>query len=674
MKKEFAIITVLIASLAAFFAGRWSSHVGPQPATQAAPATVAGATGGEGQAPVGAGWAPATSPTKGNPNALVTIVEISDFQCPFCSRVGPTMKKIAEDYPNDVRIVWANEPLPFHDRAKPAAIAAMAAHRQGKFWEMHDKLFANQQQLTDENLEKFAKEIGLDVAKWKKDMLDPAIAQQIEKENAAASAVGASGTPSFFINGKLVQGAQPYESFKKEIDDSLAAAKKLAAGGKVGQALAEAAFAERDAQNGAKVATYFLKGELPAADAAAAPEAPKRGDAPAADKDEGPATAPPESQEVWKVPVDVKHDAIKGDSAKAQVTVVEFSDFQCPFCSRGAGTVTEVEKAYGDKVRIVFKHNPLPFHPNAKPASQAAIAAGKQGKFWEFYDKAFANQQNLTEENFVAWAKELGLNVDKFNTDRKDAAVAKQIEDDLALGTTVGIRGTPAFVINGRKIVGAQPIGVFKAVIDEELKKAGDKKGQGYYEECVAKGKVFTELGDTVADLKLDGLPFRGPKDAVVTITEFSDFQCPFCSRIVEPVHTAWEKRKDKVKVVFAHFPLSFHQFARPAATAAQEAWEESPEKFWKLHDLLFANQRELSEEKIDALAKEAGVDMDKLAKAKADKKYDKLFDATMEMGTKAGVEGTPTILINGRKYEPTGGYTPEAIGATLDKLIAAKK
>ncbi len=673
MKKEFAILTVVVAALLAFLAGRWSSHVGPQPGTQAAPATVADQAANAGQvaAAPGAGWAPATSPTKGNPNALVTIIEISDFQCPFCSRVGPTMKKIDEEYGKDVRIMWANEPLPFHDRAKPAAIAALAAHRQGKFWEMHDKMFAAQKELTDENFEKWAKEIGLDVAKWKKDLTDAAIAQQIDKENAAANAIGASGTPSFLINGKLIQGAQPYESFKKEIDEALAAAKKLAAAGKSGMALAEAAAIERDPANGAKIVQYFLKGELPAADAPA--EAPKRGEAAAADKDEGPAVAPPDSFDIWKVPVDPKRDAVKGDSNKAQITLVEFSDFQCPFCTRGANTVTEIEKFYGDKLRVVFKHNPLPFHPNARPASAAAIAAGKQGKFWEFHDKAFAAQDKLSDENYVAWAKELGLNLEKFDKDRKDPAATKQIDDDLAMGAGVGIRGTPAFVINGRKIVGAQPAGVFKAVIDEELKKAGDKRGQSYYDEIIAKGKTWSELGDTAADLKLDGLPFKGPKDAKVVITTFSDFQCPYCSRVGEPVDTAWAARKDKVKVVFAHFPLSFHQLARPAATAAQEAWEQSPEKFWKLHDLLFKNQRELSEEKIDALAKEAGVDMDKLAQAKKDKKYDKLFDTTMEMGTKAGVEGTPSILVNGRKYEPTGGFTAEAIGATLDKLLGKK-
>ncbi|MSP93135.1 MAG: thioredoxin, partial [Myxococcales bacterium] len=676
MKKESVVLVVVLAALVAFAAGRMSTSVKQAP-NAAAPTAVASAEGTPEAAPAAAApaangdWLPATLPAKGNPAALVTILEISDFQCPFCSRVGPTMKKLLEEYPNDVRVVWANQPLPFHDRAKPAAVAAMAAHRQGKFWEMHDKMFAAQSDLTDDNFKKWAGEIGLDAAKWEQDKGDAALGQQIDREMAASNATGARGTPSFFINGKLVQGAQPFEEFKKEVDEALTAAKALAAAGKAGLDLAEAAAVARNSDNGAKIVTFFLKGETPPAEAPAAPREE-------AHADNGPATPPPDSLEIWKVPVD-KRDFVRGDSGKALVTVVEFSDFQCPFCSRGANAVTEVEKLYGDKVRVVFKHTPLPFHEQARPAHLASIAAGRQGKFWEFHDKAFANQQGLTEENFAAWAKELGLDAAKFDKDRKDPAANQQMEDDMALGQSVGIRGTPGFMINGRKLVGAQPVAMFKAYIDEELKKAegSTKKGAAYYDEVVGKGKVWSELNATVADFDLKDLPFKGPADAPVTIIEFSDFQCPFCSRISDPVNTVFAKYggdKGKVKVVFAHFPLGFHQMARPASTAAQVAWEQGgKDLFFKVHDALFAAQRELSEEKIAQVAKDAGVDMDKLKAAKADPKYGALFDRVMEMGSKGGVEGTPSIFINNRKWEPAGGYSPESFSSVIDKVLAKK-
>lgn len=671
MKKESVVLVVVAAALVAFGAGRLSKSVSERP--QAAPAAVANdaAAAAAPAAGAAANGIPAAMPWKGAANGLVTIIEVSDFQCPFCSRVGPTLKKLQENFPNDVRIVWANQPLSFHDKAKGAAIAALAAHRQGKFWEMHDKLFANQQQLSDAQYEVWAKEIGLDVEKWKKDKADPAIAAQVDREQAAANATGARGTPAFFINGKLLSGAQPYEQFESAVKEALAEAKTVAAGGKQGVDLMQAIAEKRDAAVGGKVISYFLKGEAPAAAPAAAPQE-------AAKQDEGPAVAPPDSFDIWKVPVDAKRDAIKGDAAKALVTIVEISDFECPFCSRAANTVAEVEKAYGDKVRLVFKHHPLPFHKNARPAHAASIAAGKQGKFWEFHDKAFANQQGLTDENFVTWAKEIGLDVDKFNADRKDAALDKIISEDMEMAGTVGIRGTPGFFINGRKVVGAQPLGVFKAVIDEEIKKAeaAGKKGAAYYDEIIAKGKVFSELSDTAADLNIAGLPFKGPKDAPVTITLFSDFQCPYCSRVAGPVEEFMKNPEfaGKVKVVFAHYPLSFHQMAKPASVAAQEAFVQGgADLFWKLHDALFAAQRELSEEKIKELAKAAGVDMAKLDAAIAAKTHEALIDKTMEIGTKAGVEGTPSIYINGRKWEPQTGFSPEAF-AKAAKLAMAKK
>ena len=658
MKKETGILVVLFATLLAFGAGRMSAKVSP--GAQGAPVAVA-----EGGAAVGGdGILPATLPGHGSKDALVTIFEVSDFQGPFCGRVGPTLKKLQDDYPNDVRVVWANQPLPFHDRAKPAATAAAAAHRQGKFWEMHDKLFANQRDLTDDNFQKWAKEIGLDMAKFNADLKDDAIAKQIDRDIAIANALGARGTPAFFINGKLLSGAQPYENFKKEVDDAIAAAKPIAAQKKGVDFLLEA-FTARDATVGPNVLKYYIKGESPAAEAAAAPHEAEA-------KDDGPAKAPPDSYDIWKVPVDAKKDAIKGSSEKALVTIVEFSDFQCPFCSRAAATVTELEKAYGDKVRIVFKHTPLPFHQNAKPAASAAIAAGLQGKFWEFYDKCFANQQALSDESFQAWAKELNLNVDKFNKDRKDEAVAKQIEDDIAAGQLVGIRGTPGFMINGRKVVGAQPANVFKAVIDEEIAKAekAGKKGPAYYDSIIENGKVFSELGDK-KDINIEGLPFKGPKDAAVTIVEFSDFQCPFCSKINAPMEAALEK-DPKIKVVFAHYPLSFHQNAKPAAIMAQEAWEQSPEKFWKLHAQMFGNQKDLSEENITKWAKDAGVDVSKLTDAQK-KKHEDFLNKLQEMGNKVGVEGTPTVFINGRKWEPSSGFTPEAIVDAATKAAKLK-
>jgi protein-disulfide isomerase len=148
----------------------------------------------------------------------------SDFQCPFCSRVEPTVKQFMDKYQGKVRLTWRNYPLPFHQNAMPAAEAAMAAADQGKFWEMHDKLFANQQALDRASFEKYAQEIGLDVGKFKNALDSGKEKEKIQADVAYANGLpgGGMGTPTFFINGHKIAGAYPLDEFSKIIDGELA--------------------------------------------------------------------------------------------------------------------------------------------------------------------------------------------------------------------------------------------------------------------------------------------------------------------------------------------------------------------------------------------------------------------------------------------------------------------
>ncbi|MDB5037531.1 MAG: DSBA-like thioredoxin protein [Bacteriovoracaceae bacterium] len=166
-----------------------------------------------------------------------------------------------------------------------------------------------------------------------------------------------------------------------------------------------------------------------------------------------------------RVNVSIEGAPVKGP-ANAPVTIVEFSDFECPFCKRVLPSVDEVMKQYNGKVKLAFRNNPLPFHPKAMPAAKAAVAAQNQGKFWEMYDKMFANQQALSEESFNKWAKELKMDVKKFDKDMKDPATQKKIEEDSNFARANGAGGTPSFFINGVLLVGAQPFEKFKEIID----------------------------------------------------------------------------------------------------------------------------------------------------------------------------------------------------------------
>ena len=183
-----------------------------------------------------------------------------------------------------------------------------------------------------------------------------------------------------------------------------------------------------------------------------------------------PAAARPavDPNKVYEIPL--ASSAVRGPK-DAAVTITMFSDFQCPFCAQSAPIVEEVLKAYPKDVNFVMKQFPLrQIHPNADPAARAAVAAGKQGKFWEMHDELYKNGRNLTPETIKGIAEKIGLNAKKFETDMNSDEVKKQVDEELALGQKVDVRGTPSFFING-KVASNRSVDGFKAQIDEELKK-----------------------------------------------------------------------------------------------------------------------------------------------------------------------------------------------------------
>ena len=168
----------------------------------------------------------ATGPSKGPEKAPVTIVEFSDFQCPFCSRAAGTVAQVLENYPGKVRVVFRNFPLEFHKQAPKAAEAAMCAQEQGKFWEYHDVLFKNQDKLMPEDLKQHAQALGMDMAKFDQCFSSGKYAEVVKKDMEAGQKAGVTGTPAFFINGMMISGAQPIDEFKRLIDAELSAVAK----------------------------------------------------------------------------------------------------------------------------------------------------------------------------------------------------------------------------------------------------------------------------------------------------------------------------------------------------------------------------------------------------------------------------------------------------------------
>ena len=157
-----------------------------------------------------------------------------------------------------------------------------------------------------------------------------------------------------------------------------------------------------------------------------------------------------EDNKVWDIPDE--DSPVFGNTTNPKLTIVEFTEFQCPYCSRIAPTMQELNKKYPDQIKFVYKHFPLSFHSNAKSAAAASIAAHKQGKFWEFRYALAPHSRELSDSTYLAVAKEIGLNVDQFKKDMVlDSAMSARIDKDFQLGVKVGVQGTPNFYINGKR-------------------------------------------------------------------------------------------------------------------------------------------------------------------------------------------------------------------------------
>ena len=363
---------------------------------------------------------PVTAPTLGPRDAKVTIVVFSEFQCPFCERHRPTLKRLRDEFPADVRIVFRHNPLAFHTRAVPAAVAAIAAGEQGKFWEMYDVLFDNKRALEDADIIDHAKGIGLSEDQFKADLLRADLAARVKDDQRAAESLGARGVPVSFINGRHLAGAMPFDTFRQVVEEELARANALLATGVSRADLYEALVAKG-------------KESLPS---------PRRT-----------SPRPEHDNTVYRVPT---ADAPWRGPKDAKVTIVAYSDFECPFCGRVLPALDRILRDF-PAVKLVFRHNPLPFHQRAQPAAGAAWAAWQQGKFWEMHDLLFANYRALEPDDLERYATTLGLDIAAWKQAKDSAAAKKAIDDQRAETARFGAGGTPTFFINGKKLVGAQP-------------------------------------------------------------------------------------------------------------------------------------------------------------------------------------------------------------------------
>ena len=359
----------------------------------------------------------AAAATQPAPSQPITITEYADYQCPFSGRVEATVKELKHQYGNKITLEYKNYPLDrIHPDALNASIAAECARDQGdtQFWAYHDKLFDNQDALNVTSLKQYASDIGLNTGQFDTCLDNKETEPRVRADIQEAEGKGVQGTPSFWIKDELVVGALPIETFEQKIDEKLAGTPATGA-----------------------------PTQLPAQPAAK---------------------------------VDVAEGDYKQGPADAKVVVVEFTDYQCPYCKQFfTATEQQLLDTYvkTGKVRFAVRNFPMSFHQNAQKAAEAAMCAGAQGKFWEMHTTLFTKGNGdgtgLDTPSLKQYAADLQLDTTEFNSCLDNSEMGAAVQQDQVDGDAAGVSGTPSFFVNGRILVGAQPFTTFKTAIDAEL-------------------------------------------------------------------------------------------------------------------------------------------------------------------------------------------------------------
>ncbi len=409
------------------------------------------------QVPVG------LSPSLGPDDAPVTIVQFADFQCGYCGRAVPLQKRILAELGGQVRWVNKQFPLDSHPRAREAARAALAAHAQGRFWEYHDRLFAGRTQLATEELVAFARELGLDAARFRQELGSEALGRLVDEDLEVGRKAGVQGTPTFFINGRKIEGAPSFSELERMIRDEIAyAGSLLRRGVPRGRLYEELTRPPAAPPAGPTPATGAPAG---AGAGAARPQPPQKL-----------ATASARLDAIYRVPIG---DGPALGGADALVTVVLYGDLQCEKTASVVGSLTQLRRELGERLRVVWKQFPLRRHPHARLAAQASLAAHAQGKFWSFAGRLLAARDDLSQPALLRLAGEEGLEVARVRADLAAGRFAKDVERDEDEAVRFGSIGTPTLFINGRAVHGARPLDELRRVILEEQERAKAALGAG---------------------------------------------------------------------------------------------------------------------------------------------------------------------------------------------------
>lgn len=521
-----------------------------------------------------------------NNGAPVKITEFFDYQCPFCASTIPALEDALKSYRGKVQLVLRNSPLPIHPDSMLAHQAALAAGEQGKFWEMYRLLYANQKRLKPANLLEYARQLNLNLDLFEQRLQSGFFKNAVQQDIALADSLGVDGTPTFFINGQKLIGAQSTQRLKQAIDNAL---------------------------NPRAVATAPTTPTLSVSE------------------------------------LDLSHAPVRGPKTAA-ITIIEFSDMQCPYCASAAPTVRELMSEYPDNIKWVFKNFPLPFHSDSALAHRAVMAAANQGKFWEMHDLIFSSQRAIKRSDLLAKASSLGLEMDAFVADMDSDKTRHLVEADVDEGNRLNVNGTPTFFINGREFSGALSLTRFRAVIDKELSGNADSAPA-----------TSTPAGADEITV--------GPVNAPVTLTWFSDLQSELTLKATLQVRQLMSAHAGKIRLIFRNRPLETHPGAIRLHEAALAANAQG--RFWEMHDLIIANPHQDDEQTLLSYASRLGLNVKRFQRDLDTHRYQSVIKQDVNDAKQMAVLGTPVFFVNSTRID--GLPSPSAMESAVSKQLAGK-
>jgi protein-disulfide isomerase len=344
--------------------------------------------------------------------------------------------------------------------------------------------------------------------------------------------------------------------------------------------------------------------------------------------------------------------AVAADSVSPQspgaVAIIVYSDFQCPFCRQFAQPIRELmaKGVEGVPTKVIFKTFPLSFHPEAKIAAQAAVAAGEQGKFWEMHDLLFANQSALKRDDLLKYAKELNLNFERFRKDVDSDRVKKVVESEQAEGAKLGVNGTPTFYVAGKEYSGTRSYDQLRKLVQGEQRRT----------------QAMAEITASLMS--------RGPAGAPVTLEFFADLESPVSRSAMSVLDAVMQRYPSAVRLQFRNFPLAFHPQAPLAHEAAMAAARGG--HFWDFTTYILDHQDSaVREQDLIAYAGQLGLDEGRFAAMIQEHRYASRVDADVSEGFKRGIRGSPVIFVNSRRID--GVPSLKTLTEYVEAELAAK-